>query len=417
MSFASPARTRARRVLTGAVAFALLATLMIASSPARAELTVTVNLDKVTYLSGDDATATAVVYRTPGPTNYTYSWQVSQLFGGVLLSVLNGNATLDYEIPLDFEGTLVFRATVDDGTDEVSNSRQANVALAYMSLILNRADFNPGEIIVASYSVSSHVITSPRYDYEVEDSAGTVVLSGNTTGTSFSFPTPNPASPSYLFRVTAVQGTNSTSIADVILQASGMVLAVTLDRPSYAPGETIGIHLRMTARGSTVFPSQFRWVISLGPGGSPVTATTTRPEVDLSIPIPQSIGNGDLVLIVQEQYTATTAFVAVRIGPSNPVWATEIAGIPVFALFLTLLFVLLLIAFAALWRRVGLGRRGAPMEAPGEAPPPPPEAPRHAATSPMSVACTNCGKAIDITTSKRPIEVMCPSCGETQLVT
>jgi predicted RNA-binding Zn-ribbon protein involved in translation (DUF1610 family) len=34
----------------------------------------------------------------------------------------------------------------------------------------------------------------------------------------------------------------------------------------------------------------------------------------------------------------------------------------------------------------------------------------------MSVTCRHCGKAIEITTSKRPIEVMCPSCGETQVV-
>jgi len=34
----------------------------------------------------------------------------------------------------------------------------------------------------------------------------------------------------------------------------------------------------------------------------------------------------------------------------------------------------------------------------------------------MTVTCKACGAPIEITTSKRPIEVMCPSCGETQMV-
>jgi len=35
----------------------------------------------------------------------------------------------------------------------------------------------------------------------------------------------------------------------------------------------------------------------------------------------------------------------------------------------------------------------------------------------MSITCRRCGKPIDLSTSRRPIEVMCPSCGETQVVT
>jgi len=35
----------------------------------------------------------------------------------------------------------------------------------------------------------------------------------------------------------------------------------------------------------------------------------------------------------------------------------------------------------------------------------------------MSINCRRCGKPVDLSTSRRPIEVMCPSCGETQVVT
>jgi predicted RNA-binding Zn-ribbon protein involved in translation (DUF1610 family) len=34
----------------------------------------------------------------------------------------------------------------------------------------------------------------------------------------------------------------------------------------------------------------------------------------------------------------------------------------------------------------------------------------------MMVTCRACGGPIEITTSKRPIEVMCPRCGNTEMV-
>jgi hypothetical protein len=418
MSHAIVGRTRGPRVLGVALAIALLAALfVVVAAPARAEMTVTVVLDKASYLSGDTATATAIVYRTPGPVNYTYSWEVSELFGGTLLSVLSGNVTLDYDIPLDFQGTLVFTATIDDGTTQVTDSQIAGVEIAYMSLTLDRADFNPGDIITAYYGVSSHVIMTPQYDYEVEDSAGTVVLAGNTAVAQFSFDSPDPASPWYIFRVVASQDGNSTQIEATIYQASGAVLGVTMDKTSYAPGETVRLHLSVTPRGTTALPSQFRWTVSFALFGQAASATTTSPVTDFSILVPQSMGSGDLVLLVAELNTGATAILAVRVGPTNPVWSTEIGGIPVFALILTLLFVLLLIGLAALWRRVGGGRGPAPMPPGAAGPAPPPEPPRRGPTIPMAVACKHCGKTIDLTTSKRPIEVMCPSCGETQLVT
>jgi len=417
MARTSSGRTRTARALACTLVIALLATVLVVSAPpARAALTATVALDKASYLSGDTALARAIVYRTPGPGNYTYSWEVSRLFGGVLATEPNGNATYRYAIPLDVTGTLVFEVTVHDGTDTAVATRTANVAIAYMAMMLDRADFSPGDTINAFYSLSSRVIANPTFDYEVEDSAGTIVLSGNTTtGTSFSYRTPNPASPFYTFRVTASEDTNSTEASIAISQASGAVLGMTFDRPLYGPGETIRVHLTLTARGTTALPSQFRWFVTFGLGTALASATTTRPEVDLVISVPQGAGNGDVVLIAQEFNTGAVTIQSVRIGPSNPLWSTEIGGMPVFAVLLALLFILVLLALAVLWRRMAAGRGPTPAQPGGMTPPPPPE-PRHAPT-PMSVACKHCGKMIDITTSKRPIEVMCPSCGETQLVT
>src|SRR5256886_17550213 len=78
------------------------------------------------------------------------------------------------------------------------------------------------------------------------------------------------------------------------------------------------------------------------------------------------------------------------------------------------IFLLVLVGVVGLWRRTGGGfrflHRGTP--------PPPPEGATHApAATPMSVNCRRCGKPIDLTTHRRPVQVMCPSCGATQVDT
>jgi len=152
--------------------------------------------------------------------------------------------------------------------------------------------------------------------------------------------------------------------------------------------------------------------------GAPLAeVVTTSPEGDLYVTVPQGTSSGDVLLFVGEDGTGSMVLETVRIGATNTFWTTEIAGIPLFAVLLGLLVVLLLLVTFVLWRRGGAGARMAPA-AGKPVPPPPPSGPATAApgTGPMSVVCRHCGKPIDITTSKRPIEIMCPACGETQIV-
>src|SRR5438132_9913095 len=383
-----------------------------------AAITVTLVLNQAAYLSGDVAIATALVYRTPGPANYTYNWTVRDTFGRIVNTTIYGVSKFTYPIPLNYTGRLTFSVRVDDGQGLTSSVQSTvTVFVAVMSLRLDRGDFSPGDAITASYSVTSHVILRPTYDHQVDDSSFTIVLSGNTNNTTFSFRTPAPAaSRTYRFLVTAREGTNTSQAQVTIAQATGVLLGATFDRPSYMPGDTLHAHLAVTPRGTSTLPLQFIWTLSLGGfGGSPtVSAITTVPEVDLSLPIPQGVGTGDLVVTATESSTGTAIGHTLHIGTTNALWSTDIGGVPLFAVLLGLLFILLLVAVLGLWRRVGGGTLMGPRAAP---PPPPPGGTTQAPTTmPMSVICNHCGKSIDITTSKRPIEVMCPSCGETQLV-
>jgi hypothetical protein len=417
----SALRSRAAAIgLALAIVFLALAAFMPTAKAAQtgvdpAAMTVTVVLDKSSYLSGDTATAQATVYRTPAPANYTYTWRVRNFFFQLLNTTTTAGATFIYPIALDYTGTLRFEATVDDGQGTISAGQQsATVALAYMALSLDRGDYNPGDTINAFYGVTSHVITNPTYAYEVDDENAVIVLSGTTNLTFFAFRTPNPASRSYTFHVTASDRGNTTQAQATIIQATGFVLGLTFDRSSYAAGETIHARLTLTARGPASLPSQFRWSLSIA--SASVSAITTGPIADLAIRIPQGTGNGGLLVFANELNTGASAFQTVQVGGSgNGFWSTDVGGVPIFGIVLGVLFLLLLIAVIGLWRRVGSGL--APMGAKG-VPPPPPEGPvQSSPTSPMSIACRRCGKPIDLSTSRRPIEVMCPSCGETQVVT
>src|SRR5207245_10010962 len=114
----------------------------------------------------------------------------------------------------------------------------ATAALASMDISLDRGDYNPGDTINALYDVTSHVITNPSSAYQVDDENAVIVLSGTTNLTFFGFRTPNPASRSYTFHVTASDRGNTTQPPATIIAASGFVLGFSFARPSYAARDT-----------------------------------------------------------------------------------------------------------------------------------------------------------------------------------
>src|SRR5207247_8451628 len=123
---AARARSPAPRAFALGIAIAILTALLVFAAPtARSSggmvpadvLSVTLALDRSSYVSGDNATATAIVYRTPSPANYTYDWTVRDgFFGPILATLSNGLAAYKYAIPLSYQGTLWFWVTVNDDT-------------------------------------------------------------------------------------------------------------------------------------------------------------------------------------------------------------------------------------------------------------------------------------------------------------
>ena len=380
-------------------------------------MSATLTFDRGQYVSGETVIATASVFRTTAGT-YTYSWTVEDAANGNLLAQQSGSASsFSYATAGDFSGTLRFRVVVNDGEGNTATAvALAPVEFGYLAVALDRSQYEPGETITATFSLvhGTDVLVNPTYYYEVRDAGGATQASGSVTGNTASYRTPSPASPSYTFFITASEDGRTVQGQATAFRASGFLLSVSLDKASYNPGETIRISYTITTRGDSVLPRQFYFSAMLL-GGVGISATTTSATGDLLLPVPQGMDEGSVLLYVSEGSTGTYVYETVRIGAGNALYENTLGGIPVFDVLLALVLLVLVIAFVLLWRRTspGAGMGRGPAAKPT---PPPPPGPPAGPAGPMSVTCRHCGKPIEITTSKRPIEVMCPSCGETQLV-
>ena len=372
-------------------------------------------LDRANYVSGETVRATASA--DPSGANDTYQWVLTDTGGNILLASAGSATTASWAIPTDYTGTLTWRVTVNDGAGNVaSDVVSVQIAFGYLALSVNPTEYVAGDLLTASYSLRSQVISNPTYFYEVRADGVDLVASGGALTTSFTYRTPDPAAGTYLIEVTASEGGRTVVGQILASQVARIVLSISTDRNTYLPGETIRISYALSARGPIALPQSFALVAQLF-GSATTSVATASPTGEFSLTVPTTTNEGDLILAVVEIFTGAQALETVHIGSTNPLWSSEIAGIPVFAVLLALLVFLLLVGFIVLWRRTSMGVGPKPSVL-KPAPPPPPAGPeRKAPTTPMSVACKNCSKTIDLTTSKRPIEVMCPSCGETQLVT
>jgi len=384
----------------------------------RAGMTIAQSFDKTQYLSGDTVRMTVDVGGSAGPFTYIYEARDMSPGGGLLdrqTSTLNGYV---YVIPTTFDGPISFSALVDDGQgNRRFASRTFTVVIGILVVNLDRSEYNGGETVTASYSLKRNtgVFANPTYYYEIFDTSFILVKSGITTGANVQYIVPGVPSNSYTFQITATEAGRSLSGSATASIVSGVQLSLDFDRASYNPGETMRITYNLVARGRTALPASFLFFVGM-PGAPAKTVQTTQSSGVISYTVPVGMNTGAQFVTVQEFTTGAYAVEGVTIGSTNPLWS-DVGGIPaivvVIGLFLALLFILMLL----MWRRT-MG--GLIPRAPGERPPhmekPAPPATAGPGPAPMTVTCKACGAPIEITTSKRPIEVMCPSCGETQMV-
>ncbi len=416
---------RADGVANNAVNSFATDTFIVRSSAA---LSLILTFDKSQYQSGDTVTMTASVSGSPGPFTYIYEVHDGNIGGPLLARETTTQSSYQYTIPTTFAGDLSFIAAADDGNgNRVAATRTFTVILGVLTVNLDRVEYSAGDTITATYFLTSSALTGTgiTYYYEVSDASGVLVKSGIATTSTVQYTVPSAPSNSYTFRITASkQGLTLQSSATAYLVGSpGSVAAflfITLDKSSYMPGEVITISYSLTSRSPrNPLPTQINFVIQVAgaPQKTVQTASSSGQSTGgtLTFPLPAGMNEGDVPLIVTASgISGASATEIIHVGAVNPLMA-DWGGVPAISVVLLLLVILLLIVMGIMWRRTAPGMGGAPRP-PAEKPVPPPPPTAAPGPAPMTVACKACGASIEITTSKRPIEVMCPSCGETQMV-
>ncbi len=384
------------------------------------------------FQAGDVAQVTSVVSGVSGGATLTYIFEVRDTTsaicttggspGSLLAKATQSSAVFQYAINRSFQGIVCFRVTADDGQgNRVTTARSFTVVFGWLLVNADRREYNPLDTVTISWNLVSNRITNPSYFYEVRDSDGNLVASGTTNqATSFPYPVPNPSSSRYTFTVTATELGRTVAGSITLTQVTGFFITASFDRnpPAYSPGETMTIHYTIAARSANaVAPATYRITYGLlnGPtgGGSLRVSSTGAASGDLTYTVPTGIDEGDQLFQIAEANTATQAIQVVTIRSTSPLWYVNIGDVPVLVLVMLVWLVLMTLL---LWRKGVIGgmRPRAPREAPAG---PTKQEPVHAAPgSPMTVTCRSCGSPIEITTSKRPIEVMCPKCGNTEVV-
>ena len=392
--------------------------------------------DKDVYTSGDTVridVQTAVPEGASAVTSYSYRVSVGTQ---TMWAEVKSSNLFDYNIPDNFEGPLIFRVDVYNADGDSGMDTETKM-VRHVVLLINAEpqQYNPGQTITANYQLISNRLDAEEertFFYVATDANNRIVLEGQVqtsakTG-SFQYTVPDVASSYYIFEIQAnvVLKVGDydyrvwTSARDACTLISGYDLEISVDNPAYSPGDRVTIHYEITTKGDQGLPDKF--VFSYGmSNGEWFTWQSSSPSGDIYYTIPSGVNEGDVEFSVYA-LDGDGGFVGrademLRIQESpNPFEFVRLGDIPLISIILLILVILLIIIM--LFRRPGAAP--APEAEPELGPPEEEALPEEVAegeeVSPLSINCKSCGAAIEITTSKRPIEVMCPSCGETEMV-
>ena len=276
-------------------------------------------------------------------------------------------------------------------------------------------EYDVGDTITIIYELMGTVMTDPSYFYKVYDDTGNTVEEGVTTDGSFTYTVPSDydtLSTSYRFEVHALQDGREVVSSDTAYKISGFILGLTFDKTSYGSGDTMIIHYTITPRGDEELPSTFH--LTFGISGFPIDEKITRDaEGTVTYNIPAEASYGDYLFSMSDWSIGAYSVGVITIEKAPNPLASPIGGIPVFSY---ILLALVIIALLLGLRGIPRVSRAAPFKPKAEERIEEIEKEEKAGVSQLSVPCKSCGATIEITTSKRPIEIMCPSCGETQIL-
>jgi hypothetical protein len=395
--------------------------------------------DQEVYASGDTIRIDVAASLPEGASDISaYSYEVHQgWFGGPIVWLEASESNFfSYEVPDSFEGELYFVVKVynPDG-DSGQDMEMKNVHHAVLLVNADPEEYEPGDTITADFELISNRlagIDDHSFFYVVKDSGGRIVLEGAIVTSdnfgSFEYTVPDVPSDRYTFTIYAniliIVGSYEymvwVSSSDRCDLTSGYDVEIWVDNPTYSPGATVTIRYEIKPKTDEGLPDKFVFDFGIS-NGPQETWESDSAKGKIVYRLPDDVNEGDILMMVFVEdgdgngVGQAMEVLHIQEGASALEW-TRALDVPLFS-WILLLLIILLIIFMLFRRPSAPAAERAPAEAPEPAPMEEevaPVAPEDA--TPLAINCKSCGAEIEITTSKRPIEVMCPSCGETEMV-
>jgi hypothetical protein len=427
------------RVVAQTSKFATFSDLDSATINIRDNWDIKVLVDKTVYVSGEDINVVTQVWRNgvlTTPDNIEYWLSVSgydyphvNLTTGVtsfvvVAPVLNDNGN----------GIIHVRATVAGEMQGVEDSITFTISPLVISLGASELNFYGGDTVTFSVKVAGS-IGGFLFSYNIWNDVNSPVQNGTLTldtdgmaKFTLAIPSTNP-SPSYTARVIADNGAGIVASPQVTVSwIAPYLLNVDVQTGpssttgSYTPGTTLSVHFEITKMSTelpdltvveaTVTVFQGAWPIITGPVVSGEVNSFQEMKGDLSVVLPKELPNGPYTVMVTAG--GLTAFHVITVSSNEAGFETSVGGMSASDLLMTILLIIVVIMLLfMIMKKGGAAAAGAPAE-------PKPAAPKEAKQDPYqpksSVKCPSCGAMVEVATSKRPIEVMCPKCGTSQMV-
>lgn len=390
--------------------------------------------DKTTYVGGENINVDIKIWRNgvlTTPDNIEY-WL--QFTSGYELPHMNTSAvSVVLVAPSGLAGNanVDVRVTVGGEMRPLETSDTFNVVPMVLTLSATKLNYYAGDTVTFTVLVvgtsAGFAIT---YDVQDDDLApvmnGTIVLDTNGMDTfALAIPADTP-SPSYTARVIADNGAGyvTSDVVTIDWQADYLLNIDILTGPasttgSYAPGQTIVVSFQITKMSSelpdipvvTATIVLVPFIAGTAIAGEVKSFNAMNGEVSITLPKEGTSGNFYFVAVTITEI-GQTAFEGITINANEAGWETNVGGMSAADLMLTILVVVVIIMLIYMMMKGGAGAATAAA--------PKPEAPKEAKQETYqpksSVKCPSCGSPIEVATSKRPIEVMCPKCGTSQIV-
>jgi hypothetical protein len=402
-------------------------------------------VDKTVYVGGDLISVVVKIWRngvatTPDSIMYWLETCPDNAFTANVYKFSNmtmvGMAA-NVTVPSDMKGfgRIQIMPTVDGEKWGISTSIIFAIEPLILTLGVSKVNYYAGDTITFTVKVVGisigYAMTYNIWDNELSPVANGVVTLDTDGEYVFTIEIPevNP-SRSYTARVIADNGDGSVLDADqTVTWFSAYLLDVKITTGpasttgSYAPGQTIWLSFEVTKMSSdlpdlpvvTAYVELDSMFFGTVAKGEEMSFTGMKGEV--SITIPSEATNGIFYMIVVSVWDPSLVLDAdqaqqISVSNNEAGWEASWGGMSAANLLMTILMVAVIVMLLFMIMKKG----GGAAVAPAEPKPAAPKAKEETYQPKSSVKCPSCGAMVEVATSKRPIEVMCPKCGTSQMV-